>query len=199
MNRASRNPALAVLAVFLSLWALAGAAQAQWAWRDAAGNITYSDTPPPPDVAPGSILRQPTAMPAPEPAGSNSGAGGNSAGYRPAGSEVQGANAAGGAPARGAEAPRPAAGPSKTLAEQEAEFRKRNADREKAAQKAEQEEAEAARKAEACAQARNYLEMIQGGTRLMRPDADGNRSFMDEEQRAAETQKTQDNIAKSCS
>jgi hypothetical protein len=84
------------------------------------------------------------------------------------------------------------------LAEQEADFRKRMAEREKAAQKAAQDEAQAGERASACAQAKGYLQMIEGGTRLMRPDAEGNRNFMDEDQRAAEIQKTQEVIAKNC-
>jgi len=97
-----------------------------------------------------------------------------------------------------AAAPPPPA-PSRTLAEQEAEFRKRQAEREKAAQKEEQDEAQANARAAACTQAKGYLELIQSGARLMRPDAEGNRNFMDEEQRAAEIQKAQDGIAKNCS
>jgi len=40
--------------------------------------------------------------------------------------------------------------------------------------------------------------MLQGGTRLLRPDANGERNFLDDDQRAAEIQKTQDVIDKNC-
>jgi len=40
--------------------------------------------------------------------------------------------------------------------------------------------------------------MLEEGTRLLRPDAEGNRNFLDDDQRAAEVQKTQDVIAKNC-
>jgi hypothetical protein len=196
MKIPTRRPALGAsgLAVFLLLSALAGTAQAQWAWRDANGNITYSDAPPPSDVRPSSVLRQPEAPSAAEaPRGANSGLSDSYSSANPA------APAGDPAPAPGAaEAPRPVAPPTKTLAEQEADFRKRAADREKAAQKAEQDEAKAAERAAACTQAQGYLQMIQSGARLMRPDAEGNRNFMDEDQRAAEVQKTQETIAKTC-
>jgi hypothetical protein len=182
----------------MSLTALVGSAQAQWAWRDASGNITYSDAPPPSNVQPTSILRQPSAITAADlPNGGNSGAAEPSGASSPAGSESRGADGTP-APATGAaEAPRPASG-AKTLAEQEADFRKRTAEREKAAQKVEQEESQAAERAANCTQAKGYLQMIDGGTRLMRPDAEGNRNFMDEDQRAAEVAKTQETIAKNC-
>jgi hypothetical protein len=196
MNIAPPRPAsgAACLALFLCLAALAGSAQAQWAWRDAQGKITYSDAPPPADVQPASILRQPDmAPPAEAGKGDKSAPSGT---YSTPDTMVRGADPAP-APAP-AEAPRPAAGNPKSLAEQEADFRKRAAERERAAQKAEADEAKAAERAAACSQAQGYLQMIEAGTRLMRPDAEGNRNFLDDDQRAAEVQKAQETISKNC-
>jgi hypothetical protein len=175
----------------LALAAGDAAAQAQWSWRDASGNITYSDTPPPSDVQPGSILHQPAVAPANSPNGGGPSGSYSSGAAQPADGSEASAPQAGGRP--------PAAPQGKSLAEQEAEFRKRAMDREKAEQKAEQDEAQAKERAATCAQAQGYLQMIESGTRLMRPDAEGNRNFMDEDQRAAESEKTRDVIAKNCS
>jgi hypothetical protein len=197
MKTSIRRPGsgAACLVLLAALTALSAGAQAQWVWRDASGNVTYSDAPPPADVQPTSILRQPTAPTAADLP--NSGNSGPSGTYSTANPGSRGAENTVPPPAGAAEIPR-AAGSSKTLAEQEADFRKRSAEREKAAQKAAQDEAQAGERAAACAQAKGYLQMIEGGTRLMRPDAEGNRNFMDEDQRAAEIQKTQEVIAKNC-
>lgn len=195
MTQLIRRPGYgaACFAVSACLLGFAGGAQAQWAWRDASGNITYSDTPPPSDVRPANILQQPAPLAAADLRRSSSGADrGSSPGSSGAG---EGAPPPANAPA----AALPPASPARSLAEQDAEFRKRQAEREKAAQKAEQDEAQANSRAAACTQAKGYLELIESGARLLRPDADGNRNFMDEEQRAAEMQKAQDGIARNCS
>jgi hypothetical protein len=173
-------PALLALLLVCS-----GPAQAQWAWRDAAGNITYSDAPPPSDVRPESILRRPGALP-PADTPSNSG-GNNGAVVHTPGQPDSGAPAVG----------KPANAP-KTLAEQDAEFRKRREERLKAEQKQADDQAKAAEKLANCNQAHSYLDMIQSGTRLMRPNPDGTRGYMDDEARAAEVQKAQDAIARNC-
>jgi hypothetical protein len=36
-------------------------AWAQWAWKDAKGTTVYSDQPPPPDIKPSQVIRQPGA------------------------------------------------------------------------------------------------------------------------------------------
>lgn len=163
-------------ALLLCLLAVAGPAHAQWAWRDASGNTTYSDSPPPPDVRPEAILRRPGAMPIP--------AGDATTAENPGGTSAPGAPKAASAP--------------KSLAEQDADFRKRREERLKAEQKQADDETKAAQKMETCNQARSYLEMIQSGMRLMRPNPDGTRGFMDDDQRSAEVQKAQDTVAKSC-
>jgi hypothetical protein len=184
----ARHPAAALLGACLlaGLLAAAGPAQAQWEWRDARGNITYSDAPPPADVSPDSILRRPSAAPS-----GNSGTTLGDGGARPAGD----------APAPGgAKAPAPAAAAPKSWAEQDAEFRKRREEQAKAEQKQAEEQAKEAQKREACNQARGYLDMVQNsGMRLMRPNPDGTRGYMDDDTRAAEVQKAQESVEKNCS
>ncbi len=181
-------------AAILAMLAVCGIAHAQWVWRDTSGGITYSDAPPPPDVRPDSILHQPTAAPNPAEGAAGSGYGGNYGGTGSAGG-----NRPDGAPgAEGdARSAKPASAP-RSLAEQDADFRKRLADRDKAQQKSAQEQAQADARAAACNEARSYLQTIESGTRLMRPDADGNRSFLDDDQRAAEAAKAQEAIARNC-
>jgi hypothetical protein len=182
LHRALR-PALVVC-----LLAGCAAAQAQWVWRDAAGNTTFSDAPPPADVKPEAILRRPDA-PAQVTAA-------------PTGPVYDGGQVAPeppkAAPGAGAPAAKAAAGP-KTLAEQEADFRKRRDERLKAEQKDAEDQAKAQQKAAACSQARSYLDMVQSGVRLMRPNPDGTRGYVDDEGRAAEVQKAQQQIDQNCS
>jgi len=191
LRRASRLAALPL--ILASTLGLTGAAQAQWAWRDGSGAITYSDSPPPPDVRPDAIVRQPTTInPADLPTSGR--ASGPSAAYDGSGTPPPDSAAT---PARDEARRAPSPAP-KSVAEQEADFRKRQAAREKEQQKAQADEAQAAQRAAACTQARTYLQMLQDGTRLMRPDAEGNRNFLDDDQRAAESQKAQDAVAKNC-
>ncbi len=176
-RRAARLLPLMVLAL-----ALPGAANAQWAWHDSAGNITYSDAPPPPDVGPSSIIRRPTDREVRS----------NTDNQGPTGDAGQ---AAGNAQPHAAA---PAAPAPKTLAEQDADFRKRRLDLQKAEQKQAEEDSRGKQRASACAEAQGYMHLYDDGTRMFRPDAEGNRVYMDDDQRAAERQKLQDQIAKNC-
>lgn len=49
----------AVLSLVLGL--VCTGAWAQWAWKDAKGTTVYSDQPPPPDIKPSQVIRQPGA------------------------------------------------------------------------------------------------------------------------------------------
>lgn len=50
-----------VFAIIVASALAPGCADAQWAWRDAGGHVTYSDIPPPASVPPAQILQQPEA------------------------------------------------------------------------------------------------------------------------------------------
>ncbi len=58
--------AVAAVAVVASLAIAPRCAEAQWAWRDASGHVTFSDSPPPADVPQSRIFKQPNpaTMPA---------------------------------------------------------------------------------------------------------------------------------------
>ncbi len=176
MKTMSRPPARGLACLVLALCAglPATAAWAQWAWRDSAGKITYSDAPPPADVQQTNILRQPSAPVVPD---------------------NQGGAAA---PANGAPAERRAAPAPKPLAEQEADFRKRVAERHKSEQKQEEAQSQAADRSARCEQAKGYLKLMEGGTRLFRPDAEGNRNYLDDSQREEQTKRLQGEVAENC-
>ena len=59
-------------------------------------------------------------------------------------------------------------------------------------------QAEAARKADDCERARGYMKSLEDGVRLVRTNPDGSRELLDEGQRAAETQRTQEIIQSRC-
>lgn len=162
-------------ALFVALFGLvlAGSAQAQWKWKDAKGNVQYSDRPPPSGTPDKDILQRPPAAARPVvvvPAG-------------------QAASAA--------SAPRPAASaPAK--AEQEAAARQRQEqDREQSKQK-EEERRLAEQKRENCARAQGYMRDLQSGMRITRTNEQGERIFMDDAQRHAEVERARQVISSEC-
>ncbi len=63
---------IAAFAVVTAIAVTPRCASAQWAWRDAGGHVTFSDTPPPANIPQSQIFEQPNpaSMPAAPPAGS---------------------------------------------------------------------------------------------------------------------------------
>ena len=105
------------------------------------------------------------------------------------------------APAPAAGAKDGAKGESKgplTPAEQEAAYRKRQADAQKSADKSAEEQRLAAAKRDNCARAKEALAQIESGQRIARTDAKGERYFLDESQIAAETAKARQVMQESC-
>ncbi|NCT82262.1 MAG: DUF4124 domain-containing protein [Comamonadaceae bacterium] len=153
--------------------AVAGAAQAQWKWRDAKGNLQYSDMPPPSGTPEKDILQRP----------------GNT---RP--TIVVGPPAA---QASAASEPRPAAS-AVSKAEQEAAGRQKKEQDGEAARKKEEERRVAAQRRENCARAQSNLRDLQSGARLTRTNDKGERVFMDEAQIAAEVGRARDVITSEC-
>ncbi len=151
---------------------------AQWAWKDDNGRTVYSDRPPPATVNTDRIVRQPpnkqTVLPPPAP--------GAETAPRPA----TDAKAA------------PSATAPKSTAEQEMEFRKRQQERADAEKKAQDEQPKLAAKAADCERAKGYLRAVEGGERIARTDAAGNREFLDDAQRAAEAERTRKIVQSTC-
>jgi type IV secretory pathway VirB10-like protein len=168
-RQALRHALLALLCL-----ALAGTAQAQWKWRDAKGNVQYSDLPPPSGTPEKDILQRPVA---------------------PARPTI--IVAPPGAPASAASAPRPAAS-APTKAELDAAARQKKEQEGDATKQKDEERRAAAQRRENCARAQANLRDLQSGTRLTRTNEKGERVFMDEAQIAAETGRARDLITSEC-
>ena len=103
----------------------------------------------------------------------------------------------GGGPASGAgTAPAPAA---KSLAERDAEFRKRNLERQETEAKAEKEKVESKETERHCNDARAQLRQLQDGMRIARTDPNtGERSFLEDKDRPAEIASAQKAVDSWC-
>lgn len=169
----------------LLLAAAVSPAAAQWAWKDDNGRIVYSDRPPPTSVKPDQIVRQ-----------------GTFAGSAPTQPAAAGQPAAGAAGAAGTNEPRAEGKDSKsgprTYAEREMDFRKRQQEQAAADRKAAEEAANASRKTGDCERSRGYLRALEEGQRVTRTDAQGNREFLDDSQRASEISRMRDQVSRAC-
>jgi hypothetical protein len=157
---------------------LAASAQAQWKWRDAKGNVQYSDRPPPPGTLDKDILQRPAAA-------------SRNVVVVPVTPVGQAASAA------SAPAPRPAAS-APTKAEQEAAARQKQEQDRDAAKQKEEERRLAAQRRENCSRAQAGLRDLQSGTRITRTNEKGERVFMDEAQIAAEVARARDVVSSEC-
>lgn len=145
------------------LLGLATSALAQFIWLDEKGVKQYSDMPPPASVPSKRILKAPGQTLA-------RGAGSQEAGNDAADAAATDAKAA------------PAAPP--TIAEQDAAYQKRKAEQAEKNKKAAQDAKQASDKAENCARARANQRTLDSGTRIAQTDANGQRSYMNDDQRA---------------
>ena len=102
------------------------------------------------------------------------------------------------APAAGAK-PGAKGGAPLSPAEQEAAFRKRQQEGQKAAEKSAQAERDAAAKQENCMRAQAHLRTIESGQRVTTTDRNGERVYLDDAQIASEAAKAREAIKASCS
>jgi hypothetical protein len=161
----------AMLAVGLLL---AAEVAAQWAWKDDNGRLVFSDRPPPGSIKPEQIVRQP--------------GGGSTQPALRAGEEL---------PRDASKADASKAAP-KTLAEREMEFRKRQTERAEADKKSAEQQQLAQRRQQECERSRGYLRALEDGVRITRTDGQGNREFLDDNQRNAEMARVREMIARDC-
>ncbi len=166
--------------------ALAGAsfavtAFAQWQWIDKDGRKVFSDRSPPADIKEKDILKRPgsstrmaaTAVPAP-------------------------AAEAAVSPAAAASAAGKAGAPKLSGKDAQLEARKKQAEDEQAAKKKAEEEKVAKAKAENCDRAKRGLLTFESGVRVSITNSKGEREFMDDNARAAETKRLRDITAADC-
>ena len=150
----------AALAVLL-IGGLAPPAAAQWKWRDRSGQMQYSDRPPPAGTPDAAVLQRPGAM---------------------ARTQQPLVPAA-------ASAPGLAAPPSPRASEPELEARRRKAEQDEAARKKLDDERQVVLRAEHCSRVRGQLRALDDGMRIARVNENGERVVLDDDARAAETQR----------
>lgn len=98
------------------------------------------------------------------------------------------------APSGGSAAPQ-----QKSLAEREAEFRKRRVEAAESSKKAEAKAAEEAQRRDACDRARIYLQSLQEGQRISRIDPKtGERVYLEDPERPAEIGRAQAAVSSNC-
>lgn len=167
------NPARVLLLALLCSAPLL--ASAQWQWLDKDGRKVFSDQAPPPDIPANRILRKP--------------------GMR-AGATLPveaGAPVAANTPAAGASNPLRPSGKDKALEDKRKQAEAADAEKKKA------EEAKiAALRADNCERARQSKMTLDSGQRIALTNAKGEREFMTDEQRAAETKRMADIITRDC-
>lgn len=91
------------------------------------------------------------------------------------------------------------AAPQKSLAERDAEFRKRRMEGDESAKKSEAKAADDADRKQNCAGAQAYLRSLQSGVRIGKIDPQtGERVFLEDEGRTAETARAQRTVDSNC-
>lgn len=86
----------------------------------------------------------------------------------------------------------------KSTADQDLEYKKHQKELADAAKKQQDEAAKDQEMQQRCQALRANLQTLQSGVRIARTDDQGQRYFVDDSQRAAETQKVQSDVASSC-
>ncbi len=145
-------------------------ATAQWAWRDKAkdSQVTYSDRPPPAHVPEQDILKRPH----------------QSATYAPAPAPAPSASEA------ALSKPR--------LVDTSLEAKRKEAEKQAAAQKKKEAEKVAAARAENCERTRKQLRALESGVRMSSANAKGELEPMDDATRAAEVRRAREIAASDC-
>ena len=147
---------------------------AQWQWIDSSGRKVFSDRPPGVEVPEKNILKQPAAR-----AKSNE----TQAGLPPPAT----------GPVAAPVAAKPGEGVDKGLME-----KKKQADAAETAKRKADEERVAVAKAENCNRARQAKTGLDSGARISRINEKGEREFLDDSARAAESQRNQSIIDSDC-
>lgn len=155
------------LAAAAALLLAAGAVQAQWMWIDAKGLKQVSDRPPPPSVPLKSILKSPVPMT------TDSASSGLAAGGLPDGVKVM------------------------TVAEREADYRKRMAEKTAAAEKASAQPVHSDERNKACRAAQANRDLINSGQRIVA--GPGRSEYMNDAERAKQKAKAEMDIGQLCS
>jgi hypothetical protein len=143
---------------------------AQWKWRDKNGLTQYSDLPPPSSVPEQDILQRPSAATARR------------------------------APLAAAPGPAASAAPlmAARASDPELEARRKKVEQDALDKKKAEDAKNAAIRAENCSRAQEQMRTLDSGVRITRTNQSGEREFLDDAARAAETTKTQQAINSDC-
>lgn len=172
MTPSHRLPIVAAaLCCASTLWAQTAPLPPAWKWRDAAGQIVVSDTPPPMSVPDKSILERPPLQRA--------------------------RLAAAAASAASAPLPKPTVHASPGVDPELEARRKAAVDAQQSQQKAEEQRTAAAR-AENCSRAKGHLAALADGQRMTRTNEKGEREVLDDKGRAEEMQRARAVVASDC-
>ncbi|MES2130519.1 MAG: DUF4124 domain-containing protein [Pseudomonadota bacterium] len=153
------------LACASALMLFASVAQAQYVWIDEKGFKQFSDRAPPPNTPLNKILKQPGGVPA------------------QVATDDAGASASASATASAPKGP-------PTLAERNADYKKRQKENAEKAEKAEQEVQAARDKQENCNAARMSKQQLESGMRIASNDKYGNRAFVTDAERQQQLERT---------
>lgn len=160
-------------------------AHAQYQWIDEKGIKHFSDRPPPPSVPLKHILKAPKGQSSAQDLAAAAAA--TAAVADTAAAAVAAADSAG---------QKPAAAPgAATVAEREADYKKRQQAQAEAARKQQQAQAQSEAQRDNCQRARSARATLDGGARIGITDANGERGFMDDAQRAAEGKRVDQMLA----
>lgn len=177
------SPGRVLCAALMLGLAFAPAAQAQYKWKDARGQLHASDMPPPADIPERQVLQRPAGQRAapgsPVPLA-----------QRPAGDS----RAATTGPGRASEALAAPASPE----DAELARRRQKAEAERQAQASAEAQRQASLRAQNCERARQQLAQLQSGQRLQRISATGERVPVDDATREADTALARQVVASDC-
>lgn len=168
------------LMLVLAGWTFALSATAQWQWKGKDGRKVFSDRPPPAEIQDKDILKHPGGK------GTTKGA------------VVPPETTDGATPAVAATPAANANAPKISGKDAELQAKKKKLEEEEAAKKKAEEEKMAKGRADNCERAKKGLASFQSGTRIATVNAKGEREFMDDSARAAESKRLQGIIDSDC-
>jgi hypothetical protein len=180
MNTSSLRHSIAAVLIAVA----APSVMAQWMWIDQNKVRHASDRPPPPDIPDKDILQRPRNLPPPKAAA--------------AAAAAQTASPAASSAASVASAAGDTVAEAKARTDPALEAKRRAAEQEKKAKEAADQERVNAARAENCSRAKNYLQTLESGIRIQRTSPQGEREFLDDAQRAQESQRAKDAVARDC-
>ena len=164
---------VAIAACCVALWSMAQTVPPPpaWKWRDATGQITVSDLPPPPSIPAKDILERPPVQ-------------------KKFDAVTAAASAAPVAPGLHAL--------STPRTDPELDARRKRVLDDQAAQQRQAQERDAAVRADNCVRAQAALALLSDGQRMTRANAQGEREVIDDKMRAAEVERARAVIASDC-